>query len=127
MSTTTNQSPLNLPDIKAVVADMDGVIWRGPEILPGVPDLFLFLRDHNIPYAMATNNSTQTRAEYVARLTSLKIPITEDAIVTRIQQHWEAGADHVCVQTIDPDQPVGPLGIANPDQKLLQQLAKLTN
>ena len=49
----------------------------------------------------------------------------EDVIVTRIQQHWEAGADHVCVQTVNPDQPVGPLGIVNPDEKLLQRLARL--
>ena len=50
----------------------------------------------------------------------------EDAIVSRIQQHWEAGADHVCIQTVDPDRPVGHLGIPVPDVNLLQRLATLT-
>ena len=44
-------------------------------------------------------------------------------IVERIQQHWAAGADHVCIQSIDPDNPVGSLGIASPDDKLLRTLA----
>jgi len=26
----------------------------------------------------------------------------EDAILNRIQQHWDAGADHVCIQPISP-------------------------
>ena len=71
-----------LAQIKAVILDMDGVIWRGPEILPGVPDLFVFLRGCNIPYAMATNNSSKNVAEYVARLESLGIPVQDEHIIT---------------------------------------------
>src|SRR5947199_2890779 len=44
----TQQSTLDLNSIAAVVLDMDGVIWRGAEPLPGVPDFFLFLRDRGI-------------------------------------------------------------------------------
>jgi probable F420-dependent oxidoreductase len=46
------------------------------------------------------------------------------AIIKRILQHWEAGADHVCVQAIDPDHPVTPLGIPNIDEALLLDLAR---
>src|SRR5205823_1286156 len=74
--------PLNLAQIKGAIFDMDGVIWRGPEILPGTPDLFVFLRACNIPYAMATNNSTKNVAEYVARLESLGIPVQDEHIIT---------------------------------------------
>jgi probable F420-dependent oxidoreductase len=41
----------------------------------------------------------------------------ETAIRTRIQQHWDAGADHVCIQTISPD------GSRRPDEKVLALLA----
>jgi probable F420-dependent oxidoreductase len=41
----------------------------------------------------------------------------EAAIRKRIQEHWDAGADHVCIQTINPD------GSRRPDEKLLAMLA----
>jgi probable F420-dependent oxidoreductase len=41
----------------------------------------------------------------------------EAAIRKRIQEHWDAGADHVCVQSINPD------GSRRPDDKVLALLA----
>jgi hypothetical protein len=41
----------------------------------------------------------------------------EKAIRKRIQEHWDAGADHVCIQTIRPD------GARRPDERLLALLA----
>jgi probable F420-dependent oxidoreductase len=41
----------------------------------------------------------------------------EEAIRRRIQEHWDAGADHVCVQSISPD------GSRRPDEKVLALLA----
>jgi 4-nitrophenyl phosphatase len=73
---------LNLSLIDGVVLDMDGVVWRGTTILPGTPDFFLFLREHNIPYALASNNASKNALEYVARAESIGIPIDVDHIVT---------------------------------------------
>jgi len=42
---------------------------------------------------------------------------TEAAIRERIQQHWDAGADHVCIQSINPD------GSRRPDERVLALLA----
>jgi probable F420-dependent oxidoreductase len=42
---------------------------------------------------------------------------TEAAIRKRIQEHWDAGADHVCIQSISPD------GSRRPDEKILAMLA----
>ncbi len=61
---------------------MDGVVWRSTEILPGVPDFFLFLKNRGIPYILATNNSSRNIDEYVARVTSIGIPIDAEQIVT---------------------------------------------
>ena len=41
----------------------------------------------------------------------------EDRIRKRIQEHWDAGADHVCIQTISPD------GSRRADERLLALLA----
>ncbi|MFY9328949.1 MAG: TIGR03620 family F420-dependent LLM class oxidoreductase [Georgfuchsia sp.] len=41
----------------------------------------------------------------------------EADIIKRIEQHWEAGADHVCIQTLDADRAAG--------EKLLASLARL--
>ena len=41
----------------------------------------------------------------------------EAAIRHRIQQHWDAGADHVCIQSINPD------GSRRPDEDVLALLA----
>ena len=73
---------IDLNTIAAVVLDMDGVIWRGPESLPGVPDFFLFLQERGIPYALATNNATKSAADYIARTASLGIPIAVGHIIT---------------------------------------------
>src|SRR5258707_764587 len=73
---------LDLGEIDGVILDMDGVTWRGAEILPGVPDFFLFLRQRGIPYLLATNNSSRNVSEYVARLDSLGVPVSDDNIVT---------------------------------------------
>jgi 4-nitrophenyl phosphatase len=73
---------LNFASIQGVVLDMDGVTWAGSQILPGVPDFFLFLRTRQIPYVLATNNSSKNVAEYVARLDGLGVPIGANNIVT---------------------------------------------
>jgi probable F420-dependent oxidoreductase len=41
----------------------------------------------------------------------------EDAIRARIQAHWDAGADHVCIQPLHPD------GLPVPHMELLELLA----
>jgi len=41
----------------------------------------------------------------------------DDAIRARIQDHWDAGADHVCIQPLRPD------GAPGPDLELLADLA----
>lgn len=42
---------------------------------------------------------------------------TEAAIRKRIEEHWAAGADHVCIQSINPD------GSRRPDERVLALLA----
>jgi 4-nitrophenyl phosphatase len=73
---------LDLSSIDGVIFDMDGVVWRGSDILPGVPDLFVFLYEHGIPYVLASNNSSKNPVDYVLRAEKLAIPIDGERIVT---------------------------------------------
>lgn len=68
--------------IRGVILDMDGVIWRGSEILPGVPDFFKFLDSCHIPYVFATNNSTRTPEMYTERISGLGVKAEIRQIIT---------------------------------------------
>lgn len=74
---------MSLKHIRAVISDIDGVLWEGSQPLPGIQSLFTFLRDRQIPFALATNNSTNSPANYVQKLAKLGVPdIPEQSIVT---------------------------------------------
>ncbi len=90
---------MKFSQIAALVADMDGVLWRGDQALPGMYELFDWLRERQLPYMLATNNSTRTRTDYVVKLAKLGVPdVTEAHIITAayatadyMQQHYPAG------------------------------------
>jgi 4-nitrophenyl phosphatase len=91
--------PTPLASIRAVVFDMDGVLWRGEEGLPGLGQLFAWLHTRNIPYALATNNSSQHPEQYLAKLARLNIHnvpmeriITSGTAAARyLQLHYPSG------------------------------------
>lgn len=74
---------LDLSSIEGVVSDMDGVLWRGDAALPGVADMFDYLRQRAVPIVLATNNSSKSSAEYVDKLRHLGVRgLSERQIVT---------------------------------------------
>lgn len=92
---------LNLADVRAVVLDMDGVLWRGPDVLPQVPEFFAFLRARSVPYALATNNSTKTVETYIRRLDEIGVPAAPEQVITSSVATAAYIADHY-----DPATPV---------------------
>ena len=48
--------------------DMDGVLYRGTELIPGADRFIRELRDRDIPFRFLTNNSQRTRRDVVAKL-----------------------------------------------------------
>jgi NagD protein len=69
-------------DFDAYLFDMDGTIYLGHALLPGVADLMDAIRAAGRKRAFATNNSTRTRAMYAAKLRALGLDAAEDEIVT---------------------------------------------
>ncbi len=69
--------------VTAIVSDMDGVLWRGDQPLPGLSEFFAFLRQRELPFMLATNNSSKSPADYVAKLKRLGVDgVPESAILT---------------------------------------------
>jgi len=69
--------------IKAIISDMDGVLWRGAQALPGLADFFDFLFEREISFVLATNNSRNTPEDYMHKLASMGVTgITPGHIVT---------------------------------------------
>jgi 4-nitrophenyl phosphatase len=72
-----------LNNIKAIISDMDGVLWRGMQPLPGLIPFFDYLRSTNLPFVLATNNSRKTPDDYIHKLAGLGVQnIEKHHIVT---------------------------------------------
>jgi HAD superfamily hydrolase (TIGR01450 family) len=86
---------LPLPDrVRLVIFDLDGVVYRGDETVPGAPELVAWLHDAGVAVRFATNNSMVARAGYVTRLDGLGIRTTAEEIVTSTTATIEHLARH---------------------------------
>ena len=72
-----------LPDIvRLVIFDLDGVIYRGAEPVPGASELVAEMHRRGVLVRFATNNSMVAREGYVERLAAMGIRTTVEEIVT---------------------------------------------
>ena len=62
--------------------DMDGVLYRGKELIPGSDYFIQKLRSKGIPFRLLTNNSQRTRRDVVAKLDRLGIEVEEQHVFT---------------------------------------------
>lgn len=62
--------------------DMDGVIYRGKQLIPGADEFIRLLRERGIPFSFLTNNSQRTRRDVVCKLERMGIEVSEDHIFT---------------------------------------------
>jgi NagD protein len=62
--------------------DMDGVLYRGSELIPGADDFIGQLRARDIPFRLLTNNSQRTRRDMVAKVARLGIDVEEEHVFT---------------------------------------------
>ena len=64
------------------IFDMDGVLYRGSEVMPQAKETLERLRKAGWQVFFATNNSTATRDEYVSRLSRLGLGGDLDHVIT---------------------------------------------
>jgi 4-nitrophenyl phosphatase len=71
-----------LSSIESLIIDMDGVLYRGRERLPGARAFLAYLVEQEVPFILGTNNSTLTPQEYVTKLAAMDIGISPERILT---------------------------------------------
>ncbi len=58
-------------NIKALILDMDGVVWKADAPIGNLPETFARIRERGLKFVFATNNGTKTPEEYRQKLSSL--------------------------------------------------------
>ena len=67
---------------KCFLIDMDGVIYRSTELIPGAADFIASLKRLRIPFMFLTNNSQRTRRDVAMKLTRMGVPVEDRHIFT---------------------------------------------
>jgi NagD protein len=62
--------------------DMDGVIYRGGEMIPGADTFISELQSLDVPFLFLTNNSQRTRRDVAKKLERLGIRVSESHVYT---------------------------------------------
>jgi len=68
-----------------VILDLDGVVYLGPEPVPGAVEAVNRLHERGKPLVYATNNAARRPEEVAAHLTALGIPTRPDEVQTSSQ------------------------------------------
>ena len=74
-----------LANVNGIVIDMDGVLRRGSQALPGVEAFFTTLREHAIQLILATNNSTATPESVVTLMRGMGVAIKPEEMIGSAQ------------------------------------------
>lgn len=72
----------NLRDKKAFICDMDGVIYHGELLLPGVKDFIDWMNDNDKKYIFLTNSSERSPRELNQKLARLGVNVGEEHFYT---------------------------------------------
>ena len=73
---------MKLAEIKTLLIDGDGVLWRDNEALPGILRFFAVLKQRGIQWALLTNNNTRTVDAYVNKLAGFGVKAEKERIIT---------------------------------------------
>jgi 4-nitrophenyl phosphatase len=68
--------------IKALIVDMDGVIWKADTPIGNLPAIFGKVRQHGLKFVFATNNGTKTPEQYISRLAEFGVDVEPWQVVT---------------------------------------------
>ncbi|MEN8172957.1 MAG: HAD-IIA family hydrolase [Chloroflexota bacterium] len=71
----------NADKIRALILDMDGVLWRGSNLLVDLPEVFAQIDQLGLAVALATNNATSTTAHYYDKFRRLGVTLEPGQII----------------------------------------------
>ncbi|QDT31402.1 TIGR01457 family HAD-type hydrolase [Thalassoglobus polymorphus] len=65
-----------------LLIDMDGVIYRGSELIPGADEFVSQLINDGIPFSFLTNNSQRTRRDVATKLRRMGMSVEDEHVYT---------------------------------------------
>lgn len=87
-----------ISNLKNLILDMDGVLWRGETAMPGLADFFKTLDELDLNYVLATNNATKVATQYTEKLAHFGVDVPAEKILTSseataayLRQEYPAG------------------------------------
>jgi glycerol 3-phosphatase-2 len=98
------------------VLDLDGVVYIGPDAVPGVPGYLRQAARAGMNLAYVTNNAARPPRAVAEHLTALGIAATEDDVVTSAQ-----AAARLLAAELEPGAPVFVIGGAGLEEALSEQ------
>jgi 4-nitrophenyl phosphatase len=72
-------------NIKALIIDMDGVLWRQNRPIGHLPSIFREIEKLKLMVMLATNNATYSIQEYIEKLENFSVKLREDQIINSSQ------------------------------------------
>lgn len=80
-------------DERALLIDLDGVIYRGNEPIAGAAETMRWLQDERIPHLFVTNTTSRPRTALVEKLAALGMDVAVDSILAPPEAavQWLAG------------------------------------
>ena len=79
----TSVPPSDVYDV--ALLDLDGVVYVGPDAVPGVPEALAAARDAGMRLGFVTNNAARTPEDVAEHLTALGVPADRDDVITSSQ------------------------------------------
>ncbi|MAY61731.1 MAG: phosphotransferase [Rhizobiales bacterium] len=77
--------------IKAVVSDLDGVVYRGEIPMPGAVEAIAAWKTRGVPYLFVTNNASKSSEQFAAKLNGMGVDIGPEGVLTA----GDAAASHI--------------------------------
>ena len=71
-----------IPNIKALILDMDGVLWRDSTPIGDLPAIFARISERGLKVALATNNATRTTDEHLEKIAGFGVKLEPWQIIS---------------------------------------------
>lgn len=75
----------HLPNIKGLILDMDGVLWRHDEPIGDLPAIFQAIQDQGLKVILATNNGTKTVDEFFSKIRRFGVTLEDWQVISAAQ------------------------------------------
>jgi phospholysine phosphohistidine inorganic pyrophosphate phosphatase len=76
------QTPVSGITPQGLLIDLDGTVYEGRSLVPGVVRAIDRLRDDGLPFLFTTNTSRKSRADVVADLARMGLEVTPEEVLT---------------------------------------------